>query len=180
MKKTITMKNYILILLLAVFTFSCETTTAPVDNPAAGYLANADGRSDARDADPANLDIIDKYIDAHNSKDLEAIFNMEADSTKQFGQFFVYGPRGEFLQTRETHKDFLAGWFESNDPKWNTFFSYSMKVDGQVGEWVITGHSLTQNVDGNEVTSYDIADFYIEDGKIGGFWVYTRAEVPQE
>ena len=126
------------------------------------------------------MDIIDKYIDAHNSKDLEAIFNMEADSTKQFGQFFVYGPRGEFLQTRETHKDFLAGWFESNDPKWNTFFSYSMKVDGQVGEWVITGHSLTQNVDGNEITSYDIADFYIEDGKIGGFWVYTRAEVPQE
>ena len=66
------------------------------------------------------------------------------------------------------------------DPKWNTYFSYSMKVDGQVGEWVINGHVLTQNVEGEEVKSYDVADFYIEDGKIGGFWVYTRAAVQAE
>ena len=55
-----------------------------------------------------------------------------------------------------------------------------MKVDGQVGEWVINGHVLTQNVEGEEVKSYDVADFYIEDGKVGGFWVYTRAAVQPE
>ena len=55
-----------------------------------------------------------------------------------------------------------------------------MKVDGQVGEWVITGHTLTQNVEGEEVTTYDVADFYIEDGKVGGFWVYSRASAPAE
>jgi hypothetical protein len=175
------MKNYLLLLLIAVFTFSCETATPECDdNPAAGYLATADGKTDARDADPANLDIIDKYLDAHNAADVEAIFEMEADSTKQFGQFFVYGPRGEVLQSRETHKEFLEGWFDSNNPKWNTFFSYTMKVDGQVGEWVITGHTLTQNVEGEEVTTYDVADFYIEDGKVGGFWVYSRASTPAE
>ena len=69
------MKKYILILLLAAFTFSCETASKEVElGPAPGYLATADGKIDARDADPANLDIIDKYLDAHNSKDLEAIF----------------------------------------------------------------------------------------------------------
>ena len=52
---------------------------------------------------------------------------------------------------------------------------------GKVAEtWLESGRKVVENVDGNEVTSYDIADFYIEDGKIGGFWVYTRAEVPQE
>ena len=93
---------------------------------------------------------------------------------------FRSGPRGEFLQSRETHKEFLEGWFDSNNPQWNTFFSYTMKVDGQVGEWVITGHTLTQNIEGEEVTTYDVADFYIEDGKVGGFWVYSRASVPAE
>ena len=54
--------------MIAVFTFSCETAAPECDdNPAAGYLATADGKTDARDADPANLDIIDKYLDAHNA-----------------------------------------------------------------------------------------------------------------
>jgi hypothetical protein len=55
-----------------------------------------------------------------------------------------------------------------------------MKVDGQQGEWVISGAQVKKTVDGQEVTSYDIADVYILDGKIGAFWVYTRAEVPQQ
>jgi hypothetical protein len=71
-------------------------------------------------------------------------------------------------------------WFDVENPKWNTYFSYSMKVDGQQGEWVISGAQVKKTVDGQEVTSYDIADVYILDGKIGAFWVYTRAEVPQQ
>ena len=174
------MKNYILILLLAVFTFSCETTNAPVDNPAAGYLATAEGRSDARDADPANLDLWDKYIEAHNAQNLDAIREMNADSTQQFGGFRIFDAQGGVVDGVDAHIDRLSGWFQAENPKWNTYFSYTMKVDGQVGEWVITGHTLTQNVEGEEVTTYDIADFYIEDGKVGGFWVYSRASTPAE
>ena len=180
MKKTITMKKYILILLLAVFTFSCETTNAPVDNPAAGYLATAEGRSDARDADPANLDLWDKYIEAHNAQNLDAIREMNADSTQQFGGFRIFDAQGGVVDGVDAHIDRLSGWFQAENPKWNTYFSYTMKVDGQVGEWVISGHVLTRNVNGTEVSTYDIVDAYIEDGKIGAFWVYTRAEVPQE
>jgi hypothetical protein len=174
------MKKLLFFFALCLIT-SCNTTVQePLADVPAGYLSTADGKSDAFDGDPANLDIIDKYLEAHNNKDLEAIFNIEADSTKQFGQFFVYGPRGEYLKGRETHKEFLSPWFEAANPNWNTYFSYSMKVDGQVGEWVINGHVLTQNVEGEEVKSYDVADFYIEDGKVGGFWVYTRAAVQPE
>ena len=48
-----------------------------------------------------------------------------------------------------------------------------MKLDGQNGEWVISGAEVKKTVDGNEVTTYDVADVYIEDGKIGAFW-YTQ------
>ena len=51
------MKNYLLLLLIAVFTFSCETAAPECDdNPAAGYLATADGKTDARDANPSNFE----------------------------------------------------------------------------------------------------------------------------
>ena len=88
------MKNYLLLLLIAVFTFSCETTAPECDdNPAAGYLATADGKVDARDADPSNLEIWDKYIEAHNNRDLDLIASMNIDST-DLGAFRVLGPKG--------------------------------------------------------------------------------------
>jgi len=49
-----------------------------------------------------------------------------------------------------------------------------MKVDSQPGSWVISGHKIDLSVDGESKTYYDVADVYIEDGKIGGFWVYRR------
>jgi hypothetical protein len=55
-----------------------------------------------------------------------------------------------------------------------------MKVDGQIGEWVISGASVTTTLDGEEKTKYNLADVYIEDGKIGAFWIYSRAAVLSE
>ena len=45
----------------------------------------------------------------------------------------------------------------------------TLKVEGQVGEWVISGHGMTTTVDGVEQNRYDLIDAYIEDGKIGAF-----------
>ncbi|MAJ82683.1 MAG: hypothetical protein CMC16_00035 [Flavobacteriaceae bacterium] len=174
------MKNYTYIILLAVFTYSCETTVpAVIDNPPAGYLSNAEGKSDVRDGNPANLDLWDKYIEAHNNQDLDIIREMNADSTEQFGAFRVIDAQGAIIDSPDVHIEILSGWFEAENPKWDTFFSYTMKVDGQVGEWVISGHTLTRNVEGNEVLTYDIADVYIEDGKIGAFWIYQREFSPE-
>ena len=175
------MKNYLLLLIIAVFTFSCETAVPECDdNPAAGYLATADGKVDARDADPSNLEIWDKYIEAHNNRDLDAIASMNIDSTQQMGSFKIIGPDGSLIDGTDTHIEFLKGWFEAENPTWNTFFSYTMKVENQPGEWVISGAQVKKTVNGEEVTSYDVIDAYIEEGKIGAFWVYTRAEGSQE
>ena len=89
------MKNYIVALVLAVFTYSCETNVQAVaDNPPAGYLSTADGKFDARDGNPANLELWDKYIEAHNNQDLDVIREMNADSTEQFGGFRIIDAKG--------------------------------------------------------------------------------------
>lgn len=154
-----------------------EIVEVEVNNPA-GYLSTADGKFNAFDGNIDNLKIWDAYIEAHNNKDLDVIREMNADSTKQFGAFKVYDAMGGVVDGPDNHIKRLSGWFEAESPKWNTFFSYTMKVDGQIGEWVISGHTLTTTVDGKEKTRYDLADAYIEDGKIGAFWIYSRASVP--
>ena len=175
------MKNILLLTFMALFMFSCDAPV-PAESEAErapGFLRGADSQSDADDANPENLDLWDKYIDAHNNRDLETIREMNADSTAQFGSFRIFDPAGGVVDSPDAHIERLSGWFAAEDPKWNTFFSYTMKVDGQVGEWVISGHTLTTTVDGEEKTVYDIADVYIEDGKIGAFWIYTRASASQ-
>ena len=154
-----------------------EIVEVEINNPA-GYLSTTEGKFNAFDGNLENLEIWDAYIDAHNNRDLDVIREMNADSTKQFGAFKVYDAKGGVVDGPDNHIKRLSGWFEAEDPKWNTFFSYTMKVEGQVGEWVISGHSLTTSVDGKEKTTYDLADAYIEDGKIGAFWIYSRDAVP--
>jgi hypothetical protein len=175
------MKNIFLLTFMALFMFSCD---APVPaeteaERAPGFLNRGGEIFDATDANPENLDLWDKYIDAHNNRDLETIREMNADSTETMGAFRIYDPAGGVVDSPDAHIERLSGWFAAEDPMWNTFFSYTMKVDGQVGEWVISGHTLTTTVDGEEKTVYDIADVYIEDGKIGAFWIYTRASAIQ-
>ena len=175
------MKNIFLLTFMALFMFSCDAPV-PAESEAErapGFLNRGGEVFDANDANPENLDLWDKYIDAHNNRDLETISEMNADSTETMGAFRIYDPAGGVVDSPDAHIERLSGWFAAEDPKWNTFFSYTMKVDGQVGEWVISGHTLTTTVDGEEKTVYDIADVYIEDGKIGAFWIYTRASASQ-
>jgi len=175
------MRKFILLTVLSLITFSCEM---PVKQDAEmerapGFLRAGGEQLNAYEASPENLDIWDKYIDAHNDRDLELIASMNIDST-ELGNFRILSPNGQIILGSDTQIEFLKGWFEAENPKWKTNFSFSMRVEGQKGEWVITGSEVKKTVDGEEVTTYDVADVYIEDGKIGAFWVYSRASVPVE
>ena len=170
------MKKISLILLSVIIFNSCaeKTSSEKQEQRAPGYLKKDGIIYDADDANPENLDLWDKYIDAHNKRDIETINQMSADSTKQFGVFKIYGPDGSVVPDKNAHKELLSSWFEAENPKWNSFFSYTMKVDTQPGSWVISGHKIDLLVNGENKTFYDVADVYIEDGKIGAFWVYRR------
>jgi hypothetical protein len=49
-----------------------------------------------------------------------------------------------------------------------------MHVDGQKGDWVITGHQIDQTVDGEEQSISDICDVFIVDQKIRRIIVYRK------
>ena len=151
--------------------FSCETTVVEGMElgPAPGYLVAQDGsKIDARDADPSNLAIWEKYIEAHNNKDFETISTMNHDS------IVVNLYDGQNLFGSEAHLDLLKGYMDEYNPTFNTFFSYTMHVDGQVGDWVITGHQIDQTVDGEEQSLSDILDVFIVDEKIRRIIVYRK------
>ena len=159
--KIINIKNNLIILLIAVFTFSCETAPKEVElGPAPGYLATADGKIDARDADPANLGIWEKYIDAHNNRDYETIASMNHDS------IVLNLADGTDVIGNDNHMQTLKAYMDASNPKWDIFFSYTMNVEGQNGDWVIAGHNVTETVDGEESNPWIIADAFIVDGKI--------------
>tara|TARA_B100000614_G_scaffold197770_1_gene178999 strand:- start:65 stop:589 length:525 start_codon:yes stop_codon:yes gene_type:complete len=173
------MKKIFLHVFAIILMFSCNMPVENQSERAPGFLGNAENRIDVFDGNPENLDLVETYIKAHNDQNLELIREMNADSTEQFGTFKIYDSKGGVVNGTDEHIERLSGWFAAENPKWNTFFSYTMKADNQVGEWVITGHTLTRNVDGNEVQTRDILDIYIENGKVGAFWVYNR-DLPDE
>ena len=182
-------KLIITVAVLAVISYSCNNSAVermvdkmqpePVvlEQEGAGFFVNQPDEKFVVGSDDV-MDIWMKYIDAHNNKDLDVIREMNADSTQQFGSFKVFDAFGDLVDGVDSHIEKLSGWFEAENPQWNTFFSYTMKVDGQIGEWVISGHRLKRTVDGEEKMSVDLADVYIEDGKIGAFYIYTRAVPP--
>ena len=47
---------------------------------------------------------------------------MNADSTKQFGAFKIYDAVGGVVDSTDNHIERLSGWFDAENPKWNTFF----------------------------------------------------------
>ena len=165
------MKNLFLLTLISILMFSCETTVVEgVElGPAPGYLVAQDGsKIYARDSDPSNLAIWEKYMEAHNNKDFETISTMNHDS------IVVNLYDGQNLFGSEAHLDLLKGYMEEFNPTFNTFFSYTMHVDGQVGDWVITGHQIDQTVDGEEQSLSDICDVFIVDEKIRRIIVYRK------
>ena len=108
------MRNFILLMVLSFVTFSCD---APAKQEAEmerapGFLRAGGEQINATDASPENLDIWDKYIDAHNNRDLEIIASMNIDST-QMGEFRILAPNGQVIRGSDTQIEFLKGWFEA-------------------------------------------------------------------
>jgi hypothetical protein len=52
-----------------------------------------------------------------------------------------------------------------------------MKVEGQDGQWVISGSDLSLEVEGEVINASQVMDAFIKDGKVGAFYVYERAVV---
>jgi len=119
--------------------------------------------------------IWEKYIKAHNERDIETIKGLNAEK-----DFKAYGPRGEIIVGTKDHVAFLNQWFADNNPKWVTKYSIANEFTTKKGvlkQYVTSGHDVTLVVDGKEVKVNQVHDALIVDGKIQTFYVNERVLV---
>jgi hypothetical protein len=170
------MKKSILILLITVFTYSCDSTqqakSTPI--PIGQEISDEDGsKMPLYGGSMSNVEVWENYIAAHNARDFEAIRDMNAKEN-----FIVNGPRGEVIKGSEAQAEFLTQWFTDNSPKWEINYLIANEYTdekGQLQQWVTTGNDLTLNVEGNEVKVHQVSDVLIVNGKVQMFYVYERA-----
>ena len=119
--------------------------------------------------------IWEKYIKAHNERDIETIKGLNAEK-----DFKAYGPRGEIIVGTKDHVAFLNQWFADNNPKWVTKYSIANEFttkEGVLKQYVTSGHDVTLVVDGKEVKVNQVHDALIVDVKIQTFYVNERVLV---
>jgi|TARA_B110000240_G_scaffold143763_1_gene159084 hypothetical protein len=174
------MKKSILIALITVFTFSCNTTQKleKVSDPIGHEISEEGTKISLYGGSMSTIQVWENYINAHNDGDLEAIRSLSAEK-----DFKVMGPRGELLEGSDAHIEFLTQWFADNSPKWKSNYMIANEFtnkEGELRQWVTSGHDLTMTVDGIEIKVNQVHDARIVDGKVQMFYVYERAESPVE
>tara|TARA_B100001939_G_scaffold13156_1_gene11392 strand:- start:378 stop:896 length:519 start_codon:yes stop_codon:yes gene_type:complete len=170
------MKRILLIFTASLFVFSCNQPTNDCNCEFGYTIWGEDSRDTLVPGDLTHQEIWDKYIEAHNERDVETIAMMDSDTIK------IWGPRGEYIEGKEAHIEFLNQWFKDADPKWSTFFSMPSKTKGNAEKdagWVTSGSIVNMKVDEQEIRVNQAIDAYISDGLIQRFFVYERAEVPE-
>lgn len=177
------MKNIIVLIFVGSFLISCTNDASnfknqTIVNSEIGYDISDEGERRILVAGSmSNVEVWEKYIKAHNERDFETIMSMNSDSIK------VRGPRGEYIVGTEAHKEFLMEWFEANSPKWTSKYFIANDVttkEGELRQWVTSGHDLTLNVEGKEVAVFQIHDALILDGKVQEFMVQERVKGEDE
>lgn len=172
------MKNFIVLIFLGSILLSCKNDKSKVMNHIVnseiGYDVSEEGEKRTLLAGPmSNVEVWEKYIKAHNERDIETIMNMNGEDFK------ARGPRGEYIVGSEAHKEFLMEWFKANSPMWSSkyFIANDVKTkEGKLIQWVTSGHDLTLSVDGNQMNVFQIHDARIEDGKVQEFLVHERVK----
>jgi len=164
------MKNiYLILISLCVMSISCDIDSSP---QVIGFsVANGSESTDIVAGPDDIADIWATYIDAHNSRDIEGIRALNAD------EFSAFGPAGEVVEDSDAHIAFLSEWFETNNPRWTILWAISnsgQTLEGGVGDFITAGHKVTLNVEGEDITVYQVIDAMIADGKVVNFNVYQQ------
>ena len=163
------MKNllYITSILLLV---SCGSNKNNNEDIQIGYEILDSGEKVSLNAgDISTIEVWEKYVDAHNNKDLETIKSLNHNDIK------ILTPGGQ-INTSEEHIKFLDGWFSENNPNWKTFYTIANELteNDTLKQYVTSCHELTVTVDSIQTKIAQIHDAWIVDGKVKLFYVYER------
>ena len=168
------MKKSILALVMTAVLISCNNAPCPEVAPKAiGHEINDDGtKAPLYSADLSTVAIWEKYIKAHNERDLETIRSLNAVEG-----FKAYAPNGMVIDGTDAHIEFLTAWFADANPTWKPSYFIENEYTNNKGElrqWVTSGHGVTLTVEGEEVKLGQVHDALIKDGKIQMFYVTER------
>ena len=163
------MKNllYLTSILLLV---SCSYNTKNNEDVQIGYEILKSGEKVSLNAgDISTIQVWEKYVDAHNNKDLETIKSLNHNDIK------ILTPGGE-INTSEEHIKFLDRWFSENDLNWKTFYMIANELteNDTLKQYVTSCHELTVTTDTNQLKTAQIHDAWIVDGKVKKFYVYEK------
>lgn len=166
------------ILLLSLFMISCANISnqeVVETSKEIGFDKTEGVKTSLFGGNMETVAIWEKYIKAHNERDIETIKGLNAEK-----DFKAYGPRGEIIVGTKDHVAFLNQWFADNNPKWVTKYSIANEFttkEGVLKQYVTSGHDVTLVVDGKEVKVNQVHDALIVDGKIQTFYVNERVLV---
>ena len=163
------MKN-LLYVTLSVVIISCTSTPEKNEDTKIGYeILKSGERVSLNAGDLSTIKVCEKYVTAHNNKDLETIKNLNHEDIK------ILTPGGEF-NSSEDHIEFLSKWFTDNNPSWSTYYMIANKLteNDTLKQYVTSCHELTLTTDSNQVKVSQIHDAWIVDGKVKKFYVYEK------
>ena len=163
------MKNllYLTFILLSV---SCGSNTKINEDIQIGYEILKSGEKVFLNAgDISTTEVWEKYVDAHNKKDLETIKSLNHNDIK------ILTPGGE-INTSKEHIKFLDRWFSENNPNWKTFYMIANELteNDTLKQYVTSCHELTITEDTIQTKIAQIHDAWIVDGRVKKFYVYER------
>ena len=146
-----------------------------VNNPSPqviGSTYNQDGEVSDVVAGPDDIiGLSEAYNDAHKSRDPDGIRALNAD------EFSAFGSAGEVVEGSDAHIEFLTQWFETNNPRWKINWAISNtgeSLNGSIADYVTAGHEVTLNIEGEDITLYQVIDAMIADGKVVTFNVFQQ------
>ena len=168
------MKSNIACLVLASILFvGCADTKQKL-----GYETENDKEVDIFVGDIGFTQIIKKWFDSYNSRDLETVYNIEHDDV------VLHAPSGMIVNGRDQHSE-LSKQFLSAYPnaKWEILWSISSDIafNAKPSEnWVTTCVNVTYGEGEDATTLQRIIDAQIVEGKIKLVYGYERTVSDEE
>ena len=160
------MKKVLLVTITLIITSCASPTGSNVAVDGVGFFKPMPDEKFITGSDDVT-DLWMKYLDAHNTQDIEAIKSMSADS------IYILSPDGSEIFTKEQQAAVLEQWFAAANPKWDAYWAMPYKSVPGGADWIIAGHNVTMTAGEEETTELHMIDGEIVDGKIARFFVYS-------
>jgi hypothetical protein len=158
-------------LLLLFIIVGCSTTT-PTPT-IIGYENDNGTNYDITSGNVTSTEVVKAYFEAYNSKDLQAVYNLEHDDV------VLYAPSGMMVEGSKQHLELGEQFLKANPvANWEILWSMSadVKYDDRPNEnWVTSGLLVTFGKDEGSTSSVSrVVDLMIVDGKVKKGYVYQR------